>query len=126
LQVATHKAIRTYREALDAYAGQQIKHEGATETAFQRLLSDTARGDGWMLVPKLPIKRGGKSITPDGTVRDANFLHRGTSEVCRGPVTWHEDDAMHGFTQSERPTIQRLMGPICRRRKRRSHHHPVK
>ena len=65
----THKAIKSYREALDAYAGQQVTHEGATETAFQRLLSDAARSHGWMLVPKLGIKRGGKSITPDGTVR---------------------------------------------------------
>ncbi len=77
----THKAIKAYREALDAYAGQQVKHEGATETAFQRLLSDTARAHGWMLVPKLPIKRGGKSITPDGTVRDAYNLHRGYWEA---------------------------------------------
>ena len=34
-----------------------------------------------MLVPKLPIKRGGKSITPDGTVRDAYNLHRGYWEA---------------------------------------------
>lgn len=73
----THKAIKAYREALDAYAGQQVTHEGATETAFQRLLDETARSHGWMLVPKLPIKRGGKSITPDGTIRDDFNLHRG-------------------------------------------------
>ena len=77
----THKAIKAYREALDAYAGQQVTHEGATETAFQRLLSDAARAHGWMLVPKLGIKRGGKSITPDGTVRDAYNLHRGYWEA---------------------------------------------
>ncbi len=77
----THKAIKAYREALDAYAGQQVTHEGATETAFSRLLTDTAKAHGWMLVPKLPIKRGGKSVIPDGTVRDAYNLHRGYWEA---------------------------------------------
>jgi predicted helicase len=78
----THKAIKAYREALDAYAGAQVDHEGATETAFQRLLGDTARAThGWMLVPKLTVKRGGKSVIPDGTVRDAYFFHRGYWEA---------------------------------------------
>jgi hypothetical protein len=77
----THKAIKAYREALDAYAGQQVTHEGATETAFQRLLGETAKSHGWMLVPKLPIKQGGKWITPDGTIRDDFNLHRGYWEA---------------------------------------------
>jgi predicted helicase len=77
----THKAIKAYREALDAYAGQRVTHEGATETAFSRLLTDAAKAHGWMLVPKLPIKRDGKSVIPDGTVRDAYNLHRGYWEA---------------------------------------------
>ncbi len=78
----THKAIKVYHEALAAYAGAQVEHEGATETAFQRLLEDSARSaHGWMLVPKLPVKRGGKSVIPDGTVRDAFFFHRGYWEA---------------------------------------------
>src|SRR5438094_8359240 len=77
----THKSIKLYHESLAAYAGAQISHEGATETAFSRLLADTARSHGWMLVPKLPIKRGGKSIAPDGTIRDAYNLHRGYWEA---------------------------------------------
>jgi predicted helicase len=78
----THKAIKVYHEALAAYAGAQVEHEGATETAFQRLLGDTARSaHGWMLVPKLPVKRGGKSVIPDGTVRDAFGFHRGYWEA---------------------------------------------
>jgi hypothetical protein len=44
----THKAIKAYREAQGAHAGQQVTHEGATETAFQRLLSHTAGSHGWM------------------------------------------------------------------------------
>ncbi|HUE75178.1 MAG TPA: type ISP restriction/modification enzyme [Pirellulaceae bacterium] len=77
----THKAIRTYREALDAYAGQGVTHEGATETAFQRLLEAAAKTYGWALVPKLPVKHRGKNVVPDGTVRDANFLQRGYWEA---------------------------------------------
>ncbi len=77
----THKAIKVYYEALAAYAGQQVTHEGATETAFQRLLGETAKSHHWHLIPKLPIKRGGKSITPDGTLRDDFNLHRGYWEA---------------------------------------------
>ena len=77
----THKAIKAYYETLAAYADQKVKHEGATETGFQRLLTDTARSHGWMLVPKLTVKRGGKSVIPDGTVRDAYSLHRGYWEA---------------------------------------------
>jgi predicted helicase len=77
----SHKSVKLYHETLAAYAGAQISHEGATETAFGRLLADTAKSHGWMLVPKLPIKRGGKSIAPDGTIRDAYNLHRGYWEA---------------------------------------------
>ncbi|HUY37038.1 MAG TPA: type ISP restriction/modification enzyme [Pirellulales bacterium] len=76
-----HKAIAAYYETLREFSDQQVKHEGAVETAFGRLLAETARARGWMLVPKLPLKRGGKSITPDGTVRDDFNLHRGYWEA---------------------------------------------
>lgn len=38
----THKAIRQYYADLHAYQEQLVMHEGAVETAFQRLLGDTA------------------------------------------------------------------------------------
>ncbi|MBI5760405.1 MAG: hypothetical protein HZA46_17965, partial [Planctomycetales bacterium] len=38
----TDKAIKTYYAALQSYSEQQVTHEGALETAFQRLLNDTA------------------------------------------------------------------------------------
>jgi hypothetical protein len=77
----TDKAIKAYYATLEAYAGQDVTHEGAVETAFQQLLTDTARGLGWMLFPKLSFKRGGKTIIPDGTLRDAFNLHRGYWEA---------------------------------------------
>src|SRR5580765_4732525 len=38
----THKAIKQYYEALREYQAQAVTHEGAVETAFQRLLHDIA------------------------------------------------------------------------------------
>jgi hypothetical protein len=64
------KAVKAYYDVVAEYAGQQITHEGATETAFQRLLADTGRAHGWMLVPKLSMRVGGKTVIPDGTLRD--------------------------------------------------------
>jgi hypothetical protein len=52
----THKALDAYYRTLQAYTDQQVRHEGALETAFQQLLGETARSRGWMLVPKLPIR----------------------------------------------------------------------
>lgn len=77
----SHKAIQTYYRTMDEYRAGQISHEGVTETAFSQLLSETARPHGWMLVPKLSFKRGGKTIIPDGTLRDLFSLHRGYWEA---------------------------------------------
>jgi len=98
----THKAIKLYHETLAAYAGAQIEHEGATETAFGRRLADTAKSHGWMLVPKLPIKRGGKSIAPNGTVRDAYNLHRGYWEAKdTDDAVWFESNSISSPVSSQ-------------------------
>src|SRR5438132_11184750 len=47
-----HKAIKAYYEALAVYRERHVKHEGALETAFGRLLNDTAKLQGWTLIPK--------------------------------------------------------------------------
>jgi hypothetical protein len=57
-----HKALAAYYETLRAFGEQQVTHEGALETAFQRLLADTAQARHWMLVPKQSMKRGGKTV----------------------------------------------------------------
>src|SRR5437588_11215580 len=77
-----HKAIQQYHAGLQAYADQHVVHEGALETAFQRLLADTARDiKSWTLIPKLSLKVGSRSIAPDGTLRDEYNLHRGYWEA---------------------------------------------
>jgi predicted helicase len=77
----TSKPIQTYYAALESYGAQGVEHEGALETAFQRLLADTARLKNWTLIPKLKMKVGGKTIFPDGTVRDDFYLPRGYWEA---------------------------------------------
>jgi hypothetical protein len=46
---ATHAAIKAYHAALKEFAAFHADHEGATETAFGRLLADTGRAFGWTL-----------------------------------------------------------------------------
>jgi hypothetical protein len=77
----THQAIKVYYDALKAYAAHGAAHEGATETAFGRLLADTATPVGWTLIPKQGLKAGGKTIIPDGTLRDGYNLPRGYWEA---------------------------------------------
>jgi type I restriction-modification system DNA methylase subunit len=77
----SHKPVQRYYDALAEYAGHGIAHEGAVETAFQQLLAETARSNGWHLVPKLSIKVGGKTVIPDGLIRDEFNLHRGYWEA---------------------------------------------
>ena len=75
----THSAIRAYFRALDAYAQQGIRHEGALRTAFQNLLADTATSVGWQLIPELTDRT--RRICPDGTLRDSYFIERGHWEA---------------------------------------------
>ena len=77
---ASHTAIKTYHAALATYAAFHADHEGATETAFSRLLADTSSRIGWTLIPKQSMKVEGKKIIPDGTLRDL-FLVRGYWEA---------------------------------------------
>jgi hypothetical protein len=81
-----HKAIQHYYETLQTFSDQKVTHEGATETAFSRLLADSAHAHGWTLIPKLPMRVGAKHIAPDGTVKDEFNLKLGYRSV--GNV-WH-------------------------------------
>ena len=76
----THKAIKQYYEALQSYSEHHVTHESALETAFQRLLADTAKPHGWTLIPKQKLTIGKKNIYPDGTLRDI-FARRGFWEA---------------------------------------------
>ncbi len=66
----THKALKKYYAALQSYRDDGVTHEGALETAFQRLLEETAKSHGWKLIPKQKLKVGKQTIYPDGTLRD--------------------------------------------------------
>ena len=66
----THKAVKQYYAALQSYRDHRVTHEGALETAFGRLLEETAKSHGWKLIPKQRLKVGKSTIAPDGTLRD--------------------------------------------------------
>ncbi len=66
----THKALKKYYAALQSFRDDHVTHEGALETAFQRLLEETAKSHGWKLIPKQKLKVGKQTIYPDGTLRD--------------------------------------------------------
>jgi hypothetical protein len=72
----THKAIQAYYGALQSYGGQHVTHETALRSAFQNMLGETGRLHGWTLIPELSLKVGGKTVRPDGTLRDEYYLPR--------------------------------------------------
>ncbi len=77
----THKAIQAYYDALQNYGGQHVSHETALRSAFQNVLGETGRLHGWTLIPELSLKVGGKTVRPDGTLRDEYYLPRGYWEA---------------------------------------------
>jgi predicted helicase len=76
-----HAAVKQYYATLQSYSDQRVEHEGATETAFQQLLANVAKSKGWTLIPKLKLLAGGKTLYPDGTLRDQFNLPRGYWEA---------------------------------------------
>lgn len=78
-----HKAIKRYYQSLEEYRSHKVKHEGALETAFQRLLDAVAHTVGWHLVPKEKLRIGKNNIFPDGTLRDLLSTARcGFLKIC--------------------------------------------
>jgi hypothetical protein len=63
-----HKASQQYYQSLKDYRSFGVKHEGAVETAFQRLLEQIAKLHHCELIPKDKLKVGAHLIHPDGTV----------------------------------------------------------
>ncbi len=70
----THKAVQAYYDSLKAYEGQGISHETAVRSAFLNLLAEAGKVHKWTLIPELTMKVKGKSIRPDGTMRDDMWL----------------------------------------------------
>jgi hypothetical protein len=77
----SHKAIQKYHETLHSFRQQEVEHEGALRHAVQTLLFETCRPHGWVLIPEERTKVGGKTVIPDGTLRDLFNLHRGFWEA---------------------------------------------
>src|SRR3954469_9912995 len=67
---ASHKPIQAYYQQLQIYGAQGVGHESALRTAFQSLLAETAKPHHWTLIPELSLKIRGRTIRPDGTLRD--------------------------------------------------------
>ena len=77
----THKAIKTYYQALKTYARQDVEQESAVSSAFQNLLDETGRHFGWTLIPQLGGTAEGRTVRPDGTFRDDYYMTRGHWEA---------------------------------------------
>lgn len=76
-----HAVITHYYEERQKYADHSIDHELAVRTAFQNLLTEIGKKRGWTLIPELSDVSSGRSIRPDGTLRDKNYLPRGYWEA---------------------------------------------
>jgi len=77
----SHKAFRTYYDALQRYGRQEVGHESALRSAFQNLLDDLGRHVGWTLIPELSETTEGKTVRPDGTFHDDYYMTRGYWEA---------------------------------------------
>ena len=77
----SHKVVKQYYDELEGYRSHDVEHETAVRSAFQNLLANTAKKHHWHLVPEQSTKVKGKSIRPDGTLRDEYNLHRGYWEA---------------------------------------------
>ena len=73
---STHKAIQGYYSALQSFSTLNVSHETGVRTAFQNLLTETARMQRWTLITEQTLKVGGKNIRPDGVMRDEFNLPR--------------------------------------------------
>jgi hypothetical protein len=71
------RAIDAYYQTLKDFTHQRAFHEGAVSTAFQSLLSESAKLHHWTLIPQLSKKDSGTGIRPDGTLKDFMSLVRG-------------------------------------------------
>jgi len=73
----THKAVAEYYRSRDNFARHNVAHESAVRSAFQALLATTAGAHDWTLIPELRMKVAGKTVIPDGTLKDLYNIPRG-------------------------------------------------
>jgi Type ISP restriction-modification enzyme, coupler domain len=67
---STHNVVKNYYDSLNEITTLHLFHEGAVSPAFASLLRYCARQYRWTLVEKSPLKRGNRTLYPDGTLFD--------------------------------------------------------
>jgi predicted helicase len=75
------KAVKNYYAALQGDAQLQIDHELGVRHAFESLLDSCARRFHWTLAREYSVRRGGRTLRPDGTLLDKFRLSRGWYEA---------------------------------------------
>ena len=103
----SHKAIKRYYQSLDEYRAHKVKHEGALETAFQRLLEAVGHTVGWRMTPKEKLRVGNSNIFPDGTLRD---FYNARCGFCEAKDT--DDDNRSGNREENRPGNTVAVHPV--------------
>src|SRR6266446_6648827 len=63
---ANHKVVSAYYNAIKDLSTLHLFSEGAVSPAFASLLCSGARQYGWTLAEKYTLKRGNRTIYPDG------------------------------------------------------------
>jgi hypothetical protein len=67
---ASHNVVKNYYDTLKGITTLHLFHEGAVSPAFAALLRYCGRQYKWTLVEKSPLKRGNRTLYPDGTLFD--------------------------------------------------------
>jgi hypothetical protein len=75
------KLIEKYYADLQDLAHQNVLYEMGTRPAFHALLAAAAKTAGWTLIAEHEKKVNGRTIRPDGTFKDDNYLVRGYWEA---------------------------------------------
>jgi len=67
---ASHNVVKDYYDTLKGITTLHLFHEGAVSPAFAALLRYCGRQYGWTLAEKYPLKRGNRTLYPDGAFLD--------------------------------------------------------
>ena len=76
-----HSLVKKYYATLQDLRSQDVEHELGLRRAFEVLLAESARLRRWTLVGELSTESRGRTVVPDGTIRDRNYLPRGYWEA---------------------------------------------
>ncbi len=76
-----HSLVKKYYATLQDLRSQDVEHELGLRRAFEALLAESARLRRWTLVGELSTESRGRTVVPDGTIRDRNYLPRGYWEA---------------------------------------------